>query len=815
MYYSAIGVLAAILLLIENWGILKGKNPAFDIPVWKVYRRFLYSVLIYYVTDILWGVLEDAKLAVPLFADTTIYFIAMASGILFWTQYVVEYLNEKKGFGRVILAIGHSIALFVMLVSVINIFIPLLFTIDEFCVYRELAVRNVVLAAQILTLILISVYAFSGIYRQREAESMWQRYRMIGSFGIIMALFLFAQLCFPLLPAYSIAYMLGTSLLHISVVRIVREEYQIRLNEAEKFKELKHSISSLLDNMPALSFYKDAKTGVYLACNQAFADYANKKSPADVIGLTDAQIFDKDTAAHFSEGDAFALSIEMPYIFYEEVPDGAGNVREFQTTKQKFTDVDGRLCLLGMCQDVTDLVRIQRENVKTREAYETERNNGIIYNHIAQTLARSYEDLYYIHLDTEEFTEYRTDETTGALTEVRRGKDFFSACMREAGLYIHPEDRSAFMKALERDNLIDSLNRNGFFFMTYRLLKDSGSTYVSMKVSRMEDDDRVIILGVMDVDEQTRQRRAAERVKEEHIAYARLNALAGDFICVYVVDPETDYYREFSSTKGFQDFEIPKEGADFFNAACENGKKIVYPDDLERYLAAFTKEGVLSEIERCGLFSLTYRFLIDGKPNYVQLKAAMLEESDGERLVIGINDIDHFVRQEKDYARRLAQAQTKANIDAMTGVKNKHAYLDEEQRLDLMIAEHHNPDFAIVILDVNDLKKVNDTLGHKAGDQYICDASRLICETFKRSPVYRVGGDEFAVVVLGEDYKSLEDHLGRISDHNREAGKIGGLVVACGASKYKNDACTADVFERADTAMYEDKRRLKEGLPHR
>jgi uncharacterized protein YlxW (UPF0749 family) len=65
-----------------------------------------------------------------------------------------------------------------------------------------------------------------------------------------------------------------------------------------------------------------------------------------------------------------ALSMDKPYIFFEDVPDAAGNPRQFQTTKLKFIDAAGRLCTLGICQDVTDLVRIQRENATTKEAYE-------------------------------------------------------------------------------------------------------------------------------------------------------------------------------------------------------------------------------------------------------------------------------------------------------------------------------------------------------------------------------------------------------------------------------------------------------------
>ena len=98
MYYSAIGILALLVLVIENLDILLGLDVGFDKPAWKVYRKFLFSILVYYITDILWGILEALKIPVLLFADTSLYFIAMAVGILLWTKYVVTYLDEKDNF---------------------------------------------------------------------------------------------------------------------------------------------------------------------------------------------------------------------------------------------------------------------------------------------------------------------------------------------------------------------------------------------------------------------------------------------------------------------------------------------------------------------------------------------------------------------------------------------------------------------------------------------------------------------------------------------------------------------------------------------
>ncbi len=155
--------------------------------------------------------------------------------------------------------------------------------------------------------------------------------------------------------------------------------------------------------------------------------------------------------------------------------------------------------------------------------------------------------------------------------------------------------------------------------------------------------------------------------------------------------------------------------------------------------------------------------------------------------------------------RRMAEA----NRDALTGVKNKHAYLDAEAQLDRQIAKHRAPEFAIAMIDVNDLKLINDTHGHRAGDQYLRDACKIICQIFKLSPVFRVGGDEFAVIVRDKDYECIEELMGKVRDHNIKAIKEGGIVIACGMSRFDNDVCVAQVFERADTLMYKNKNDLK------
>ena len=449
---------------------------------------------------------------------------------------------------------------------------------------------------------------------------------------------------------------------------------------------------------------------------------------------------------------------------------------------------------------------------QVEEAYKKASSRATIFTHIAHALARDCTDLYYVNMETGEFIEYHTDDERGVLNEARRGTEFFKRCKRDVGLYIHPDDQEIYLKTLNRKFLMDTLDKTRVHELTYRRIDREVPSYVHTKISRMEDDERFIVIAISDVDELMRKRREEMRIQEERAIYARLHAITGNYIVVYVVDPESGTYREFTASDNYEEnLKQAKEGTDFFATVRKVAHMYNYPDDLDFFLSVFTKEHVMAEIGRSGIFTLRYRFMMEGKPIYVQMKAAMAEEKEGRRLIVGLVDIDAQVRQEEELGKRLALAQIEANIDALTGIKNKHAYLATEVQMNRQIANRTQAPFAIVILDVNDLKKVNDTLGHQTGDQYLRDACRIVCDTFKRSPVFRVGGDEFAVIAQNSDYENIEELVAIVRNHNAEAVRTGGIVIACGMARFADDASVAAVMARADHNMYEDKSRLKKG----
>lgn len=151
-----------------------------------------------------------------------------------------------------------------------------------------------------------------------------------------------------------------------------------------------------------------------------------------------------------------------------------------------------------------------------------------------------------------------------------------------------------------------------------------------------------------------------------------------------------------------------------------------------------------------------------------------------------------------------------ANTDSMTGVKNKHAYSDAEAYLNQMIDDGQIEKLGIVVCDINGLKQVNDTLGHAAGDKLIQDASAMICRYFTHGAVYRIGGDEFTVILQEKGYDTMSqviDEFNREVEGNIEKNEV---VISIGYSTLTpEDQLVHDVFERADQMMYQRKQQLK------
>ena len=167
-------------------------------------------------------------------------------------------------------------------------------------------------------------------------------------------------------------------------------------------------------------------------------------------------------------------------------------------------------------------------------------------------------------------------------------------------------------------------------------------------------------------------------------------------------------------------------------------------------------------------------------------------------------------------AEQVSQISVTAYTDSLTGVKNKAAYQKMSQDLENDI-DNNQARFAIVMIDINRLKQVNDTYGHEKGDLYIKGSCKMICDIFKHSPVYRFGGDEFVVVLKGDSYEKREELVEKARDaFNKSGGRVDlqpweRYSAATGMSEYKGELGERvdNVFKRADKNMYDYKIKMK------
>jgi diguanylate cyclase (GGDEF)-like protein len=167
----------------------------------------------------------------------------------------------------------------------------------------------------------------------------------------------------------------------------------------------------------------------------------------------------------------------------------------------------------------------------------------------------------------------------------------------------------------------------------------------------------------------------------------------------------------------------------------------------------------------------------------------------------------------------ISDLNSRAFSDALTGIKNKGAFEAVKEWLNDAIrlgGTESRQEFAVVMFDCNGLKKINDEFGHERGDIYLQTAAGVICRTFLHSPVFRMGGDEFLVLLQHEAYRERETLL-QVFDSSAEAVNAGAknpwekVNIAKGMAEFRPgvDTDVEQVVRRADEAMYENKRQGK------
>ena len=433
---------------------------------------------------------------------------------------------------------------------------------------------------------------------------------------------------------------------------------------------------------------------------------------------------------------------------------------------------------------------------------------SITFDEIALALARDYNSIYVIDAHDDSYVEYLAEGGDRQLEIRARGTDFYKDAILDCRESVHPDDREEFLNLFSKENVLSILKTGESFSFRFRLMLGSETAFYFFKTIKASED--TVIVAVKNIDDNRKKELAAE---EEMRTYRQLaTALTSRYEVIYRVNIHTNEYTEFSSSDKYTKLEVGTSGKDFFADTQRNMKADIYEEDYPMMAEAMVKENILAKLEEKNKIHINYRLLLDGRPQYVSL-IILRRDDDTDHIFVAVENTDDVKRREMEYEAKIGSAIDMANRDALTGVKNKHAYVTAESELDELISKDpENLEFAIAVCDLNGLKQVNDDQGHSAGDTYIRDACANICEIFDHSPVFRIGGDEFVVILKGQDYQNRHDllkHFYNIQVDNRRQGLV---TIAYGMSEFlpDKDLRVQDVFERADSLMYANKKHFKE-----
>lgn len=275
---------------------------------------------------------------------------------------------------------------------------------------------------------------------------------------------------------------------------------------------------------------------------------------------------------------------------------------------------------------------------------------------------------------------------------------------------------------------------------------------------------------------------------------------------IYIVNIIDDTYVEYSNPYDNPEGEIK---TDFFNKVQEHIMKTVFPEDRPKMCRELEKERFLSEVQEGEVYSITYRLLIENKPVYFGIRA-IRSISRPELIVLGVTNIDASKRREALYEKTPAENIAPVTRDALTEVKNKLAYSNYEKDINEKIEKGEAEKFAVVFCDVNGLNAVNEEMGMNVGDAFLKNACSDICLKFKHSPVFRIGGDEFAVILRGEDYNNRKNLIRSLRGQMTHRMAEGKASSACGTADFDPaaDKTLADILSRADEDMKHNKEKM-------
>ncbi|MBQ7564125.1 MAG: GGDEF domain-containing protein [Lachnospiraceae bacterium] len=342
-------------------------------------------------------------------------------------------------------------------------------------------------------------------------------------------------------------------------------------------------------------------------------------------------------------------------------------------------------------------------------------------------------------------------------------------------------------------------------FHTYRTIRDGRIVYYRLKIIPLEDGKK-LVYGFEHFDHQMREKLEQEEERETQMTL--LAGLSCEYEAVWLVDAGIHYGKlirnNMGNTRSSIVMNMMKEGN--YEIILENYiEQYVIPGDRERMYTETSIDSLLRNAREDELYHVNYsRINEEGEKNYMQLVFSRVTDDMGvTRFVCGFRNIDEVVAEEK----RKNILFSMAHIDSMTNLGNRRTF---DEYMDSYASKEPETDLVFFSFDLNELKAVNDTYGHEAGDELIVGAAECMRNVFDPTErVFRTGGDEFSAIVHCES-GSRDTLIKELTDSfTRWKGKTGlalSISMGCVGSDEQPGISLEDMRREAEKRMYANKR---------